>query len=223
MKSQKRVVQSALLNRMAHADVFEIGPAPRFLFVLFGGSGLEEEEYERRRHSVIPVFGPVLENLARHSLSLVLAYVSAPYDVPFNRFAAEPPAADTWNAHVTKELLEPWSTLPYFVCGFSGGAALALNGLEKSPRCFGGAGLGADAIPMDFVCPEHWAEKLQLYSARDDRVCNHPSNRQSLASLVQRGQAELVQLHSGNHVLADYCTADGLGQLIRFASDISPR
>jgi hypothetical protein len=165
MRSYKRRIHSALLNRVAHADIFEVGAAPRFLFVLFGGSGVDEEEYERRSHTVIPVLGPVLERLAAGGMNVVAVYVSAPYDVPFNRFASNPAAAEAWNAHVLTELLEPWSKLPYFASGFSGGAALAFNGLQKDSRCFGGAALGADALPPGFVCPDHWAEKLRLYCA----------------------------------------------------------
>ena len=115
-----------------------------------------------RSRSVIPIFGSVLERLEHRRLNLVMAHVTAPYDVPFNRFSADPSSADTWNAHVSAELLDPWSGLPYFVSGFSGGAALALNGLRRDPRCFGGAALGADAIPPEFVCPDHWAGKLRL-------------------------------------------------------------
>jgi predicted esterase len=223
MKTYKRRIQSVLLNRMAHADVFEIGTAPGFLFVLFGGSGVDEEEYERRSNTVIPIFEPVLERLAKCAVNAVMAYVSAPYDVPFNRFATDPSAADTWNAHVSTELLEPWSKLAYFVSGFSGGAALALNGLHKALGCFGGAALGADAIPPDFVCPDHWAEKLRLYAAPHDRVSNHPANRRIADDLESRGQAEQIELRSGGHHLADYATPDCLGELIRFADSIVPK
>ncbi len=139
MRSYKHRIHSVLLHRMAHADIFEVGAAaPTLLFILFGGSGVDEEEYERRSHTVIPIFGPVLERLSHGAVNTVMAYVSAPYDVPFNRFASDPSSAGTWNAHVLTELLKPWSKLPYFVSGFSGGAALALNGLHKDPRCFGG-------------------------------------------------------------------------------------
>jgi len=224
MRSHKRCVESALLNRLAHADIFEVGaPAPTFLFVLFGGSGLDEEEYERRSHTVIPIFGPVLERLSHGAVNAVMAYVSAPYDVPFNRFSSDPSAADIWNAHMLTELLEPWSKLPYFVSGFSGGAALALNGLQKNPRCFGGAVFGADAIPQDFLCPDHWSEKLRLYAAPHDPVCNHPANRRVTDALESRGQAEQFELRSGGHRLTDYSTPDCLGELILFAGNIVPK
>ena len=222
MRSYKRCVDSVLLERMAHADVFEIGTTPRFLFLLFGGSGVDQEEYERRSKTVIPIFGSVLEGLSNSNINAVMVYVSAPYDVPFNRFPTDPSSAATWNAHVLTELLEPWPQLPYFVSGFSGGAALALNGLEKDPRCFGGAALGADAIPPDFKCPNHWADKLRLYAAPHDRVCNHPANRRIAEALEGRGQAEEFELRSGGHSLPDYSTPDCLGELIRFAGSITP-
>jgi predicted esterase len=222
MKSYKRVIHSALLNRMAHADVFEVGTAPDFLFLLFGGSGVDEEEYQRHSQALRPTFEPVLEWLGKRSLNLVLVYVCAPYDVPFNRFASEPAAAASWKAHVVTELLEPWSGLPYFVSGFSGGAALALNGLQSELHCFGGATFGADAIPPDFTCPDHWVEKLQLYTAPDDRVCNHPANRRITEALEGRGQAEEIELPFGGHRLADYSTVDCLGELICFASRLAP-
>jgi predicted esterase len=207
---------------MAHADVFEVGTEPKFLFILFGGSGVDEEEYEQRSRTVIPIFGEVLERLAKSGTNLVMVYVSAPYDIPFNRFASDPASAATWNAHVLTELLQPWSHLPYFVSGFSGGAALALNGLERDPRCFGGAALGWDALPPEFVCPGHWAEKLRLYAAPGDRVCNHPANQRIADDLEERGQAEQFEIDSGRHQLADYATPECLGELIRFAESIAP-
>lgn len=222
LRSYKRCIDSALLNRMAHADLFEIGSAPRFLFVLFGGSGVDEEEYHQRSRTVIPIFRPVLQRLAEARANLVMVYVSAPYDVPFNRFSTEPSSAQVWNAHVRMELLEPWARLPYFVSGFSGGAALAFNGLEKDPRCFGGAAFGADALPPVFVCPTHWRAKLRLYAAPHDPVCNHPVNRQVAEALLSRGQAERFELSSGGHRLVDYATGECLPEVIRLADGIVP-
>ncbi|HMB05560.1 MAG TPA: hypothetical protein VKP69_17720 [Isosphaeraceae bacterium] len=222
MNSHKRRINSTLLGRMAHADIFEVGTAPKFLFTLFGGSGVDEDEYELRSRSVIPIFGSVLRDLEDCGMDLVMAHVTAPYDVPFNRFSADPSSADTWNAHVSTELLLPWSLLPYFVSGFSGGAALALNGLQQAPRCFGGAALGADAIPPEFVCPDHWAGKLRLYAAPDDRVCNAPENRLIVEALERRGQVEVFRLRCGRHRLEDYATIDCLGGLIRVAAGLVP-
>jgi hypothetical protein len=208
------VIHSTLMGRIAHADVFKIGTAADLLFGLFGGSGINQQEYDRRGRSVIPIFEPLLDWLDKRPLNLVLVHITAPHDVPFTRFDSEPAAAATWNAHVATELLEPWSGLPWFVCGFSGGVALALNGVHRDSCCFGGAALGADAIPTDFVCPEHWTKPLQLYVAPQDRVCTRPDNRRIVEALVGRGQAEVVRLPSGGHSLADYCSTEGLGELI---------
>jgi hypothetical protein len=202
--------------------VFEIGERPKFLFVIAGGSGLGEEEYLLRSWSVIPIFDPLMSWLSERSLELIMVYISAPYDVPFARFATEPAAAAAWNAHLATELLEPWCGWPYFVCGFSGGAALVLNGFHQDRCCFGGATLGADALSSDFVCPEHWQEKLQLYATRHDRICNHPKNRSVVERLLERGQAEQVLLPSGGHHFSDYATIDGLGTLLSFAHKIAP-
>jgi hypothetical protein len=222
MNSYKRQVESALLGRMAHADIFEVGPTPKFLFILFGGSGVDEDEYELRSRSVIPFFGSVLIGLENRGMGFVMTHVTAPYDVPFNRFSSDPGAADTWNAHVRGELLAPWSGLPRFVSGFSGGAALALNGLYRDPKCFGGAALGADAIPPEFACPDHWAGKLRLYSAPDDRVCNAPENRRIAEGLERRGHTDVIRLRAGRHSLADYATLDCLGDLIQVAGGHVP-
>ncbi|MGE3239505.1 MAG: hypothetical protein AB7G28_01235 [Pirellulales bacterium] len=222
IKSYKRCIESRVLQRAAHADVFEVGVKPRFLFVLCGGSGVDEEEYVERSKTVIPVFGRVLEGAARDGIRLVLMHVTAPYDVPFNRFSTEPSSAVTWNAHVLTELLEPWPELPYFVAGFSGGTALALNGLHAERRCFGAAAMGADGLPRGFACPEHWNEKLRLYVTPQDTVCSEPTNREVCELLTNRAQAEVFRLRAGGHRLADYSTAESLGELIRFANRIAP-
>jgi hypothetical protein len=221
MRSQKRVIRSAVLGRFAHADFFDVGAEPKLLFVLFGGSGVDQEEYERRRHSIIPVFGRTLEAVDRRAVNLTMVYVTAPYDVPLNRFATNPALAEAWNAHVTTELLEPWSHLPYFVSSFSGGAALALNGVHEQSRCFGGAALGADAIPPHFTCPPHWMTKLHVYEAPGDRVCNHPANQHVVGSLIARGQAERHRLAAGEHSLTTYSIPECLGELICLASDMA--
>ncbi len=218
MTPHKRLVHSAILNRTAYADVFSVGTEPRFLVVLFGGSGVDEEEYERRGQTVHPALAGWLGGFADGPPHFVLIHVTAPYDVPFARFATEPTAAANWTSHVLTELLEPWVALPYLVCGFSGGVVLALNGVHADPRCFGGAAFGADAVPADFSCPKHWRGKLRLYCAPGDRVCCHPANRRVAESLVSRGEAELYELRAGGHALADYCAADGLGDAIAFAN-----
>lgn len=221
MNAQKRRIQSGLLGRDAHADVFDLGTAPRFLFVLFGGSGIDDEEYARRAGSVIPVFDQTLLALEAQGLSATLVHVTAPYDVPFARFAAEPAAARTWNAHVLTELLDPWAAYPYLVGGFSGGAALALHGLHREPRCFGGAVFGADAVPPDFSRPGHWVGPLRVYATPDDRVAHAPANRRVVEALAARGQAEEFRLRAGGHRLADYATPECLGELLGYADRVA--
>ncbi len=222
MRSYKRRFDSTLLGRMAHADVFGIGANPRFLFVLMGGSGVDEVEYCNRSQTVIPVFGKIQDDVARENLNLVMVHVTAPYDVPFNRFGNEPNAAAQWNDHVLTELLEPWAQLPYFVAGFSGGIALALFGLHSDTRCFGAAAFGGDAVPRGFSRPGHWKNKLRFYVAPQDRVCADAGNRHVVDSLVNRRDAEVLQLRTGGHRLMDYVTHDGLGDAIRFANKTMP-
>jgi len=93
MESYKRLIHSDLLNRTAHADVFKIGNGTAFLFVLFGGSGVNKGEYERRARSVIPLFEQVLDQAARIGMSFTFIHATSPYDVPLRRFAEEPDAA----------------------------------------------------------------------------------------------------------------------------------
>ncbi len=167
---------------------------------------------------------PIFDGLLRHlpALPAILLHVTAPYDVPFARFSEYPSAAELWKAHVMREILSPWAVLPYFVCGFSGGTALALNGLQSEVRCFGGAILGADALPQSLACPKHWAEKLRVYIAPNDPVCQHPANRRQIETLQERGEIEVFHLHSGGHRLVDYTTPECLGDVIQFASRIVP-
>ena len=84
-----------------------------------------------------------MAGLEDRGMRIVMVQVTAPYDVPFRCFSTDPSLAADWNAHVATELICPSSTLPYFVCGFSGRAALAFNGVRREPGCFGGAALGA--------------------------------------------------------------------------------
>lgn len=221
MNSYKRMVESLLLHRMAHADVFEIGTKSEFLFVLFGGSGVDEEEYRTRSATLIPVFDKLLALLRREKLSFALIHSTAPYDITFNRFANDSESAAIWNQHVLTELLAPWTKLPYFIAGFSGGVTLALHGLQAEPRCFGAAAFGGDAIPSGFTCPTHWKYKLRSYIAPLDAVAGGPANRQIEESLINRGQLEEIRLRSGGHRLSDYARQDGLGDAIRFANGIA--
>ncbi|WP_425395405.1 hypothetical protein [Aeoliella sp.] len=201
---------------MAHADVFELAETSVELVVFFGGSGVDEEEYIERSKTLIPVFDSVLISLGESPITFM--HVSAPYDVPYNRFASEPEALADWNAHVLTELLDIWNEIPFYVCSFSGGAALALNGIHEDPRCLGAAAFGADAIPANFECPEHWVQPLQLYCGPQDAVCNHLANQELYARLVMREQASIIPLRHGGHRLGDYATAESLGDFLRSTS-----
>ena len=213
VKKYKRCIDSRILGRSAHADVFELSGSTAKLIAFFGGSGVDEEEYDERSKTLIPVFDSVFNRLSEIPFTFV--HISAPYDVPYNRFASEPQALKEWNAHILTELLEPWDELPFHMCSFSGGAALALNGIHLEQRCLGAAAFGADAIPAGFECPHHWEQPLQLYCGPQDAVCNHPANEELRAGLLSREQADVVFLRRGGHRLADYATDECLGDFLR--------
>jgi predicted esterase len=224
MKKYKRELESALLRRSAHADVIEVGKNPQFLFLLFGGSGIDDEEYQKRSQTVIPLFDRVLESRGKAGNCFIFMHVTAPYDIPYNRVATELDAAFLWSSHVREELIEPWTGLPMFVSGFSGGAALALNGLHLDTNCLGGFAFGADAIPNKFELPKHWRNRLRLYAAPNDRVCNGNSNRRIVERLANCDFAEEIVLSRGGHSLADYATDEGVGDAIELAaSSIWPK
>lgn len=217
MTTHKRIIQSSVLDRMAHADVFEFGSDPKFLMVLFGGSGIDEEEYLYRSQNVIPGLDGGFEKV--DGMDFVFVHVCAPYDVPFARFEDFPAAKVKWNAHISDELLSPWKEMPLFVGGFSGGIRLALSGLHEEAWCIGGAALGPDAIPRSFERPQHWPRPLAIYSAPNDRVAQSTTTRNSVDQLVHSDDAQEFRLPSGQHRLADYATDDCFGHLIRRASE----
>lgn len=223
MDAEKLVITSRVLDRMAHADVFRLGADPSFLFLIIGGSGMSGAEYDRRRNSVIPVFRNVLNGIDGLQADFVLVYVTAPYDIPLKRIEREPQLGAIWATHVLGELLLEWKALPYFVCGFSGGVLLALGSLAEHARCFGGAALGADALPSDFECPPHWRHPLQVYSGRLDAVSRRDENLRARVHLQSTGQAEIVEMSRGGHQLVDYATQECLGELFDFAAAIAPR
>lgn len=219
-KSYKHAFMSRILNRDVHADVFELGSEPSRLVVFFGGSGIDEEEYARRGKSIVPIFDPLLESLAASDLNLAFMYVTAPYDVPFARFADFPDEKEKWNEHILEELIAPWQQFPVFLAAFSGGAALAFHGIHQSRRCCGGAAMGADGVPADFVCPEHWNAMLRLYAAPNDRVCHNPRNRELFEGLMRRGQVEELEMPFGEHRLADYIENGSVEDVLRFAATV---
>lgn len=220
MGVSKRLFESKRLKRRAHADVLALGVGdPSALVVVFGGSGIDQEEYEARAHTAVPVFDSLVADM--EPIDVTLVYVTAPYDVPFRVFREEPSRARVWNAHVIEELLAPWQSLPFFVAGFSGGAALAFHGVHATLNCLGGATMGGDGLGKSFEAPEHWVDRLQMFVAPDDRVCQHPDNQALMQQLAQREQADIIQLRTGRHRLADYATVDCLGRIIRQAYEQS--
>ncbi len=218
MIKYKREFESVLLERAAHIDVIEVGENPQFVFLLFGGSGIDEEQYQMRSQTIIPVFDGVMESASNAGYRFIFIHVTAPYDIPYARFASEPDAARLWNSHVREELIGPWPALPMFVSGFSGGAALALNGVHLNANCIGGAAFGADAIPHKFELPKHWTNRLRLYSAPNDRVSNSSSNRRIVERLEICGYAEVKVMSRGGHSMADYATEEGVGGAIELAA-----
>ena len=79
-----------------------MGPEPETLLLFFGGSGRTRDEYERRVSTVIPGVDEALTRSQATSLRFV--YVTAPYDIPFNRFDEMDEALDTW---IEAQAVEP--------------------------------------------------------------------------------------------------------------------
>ena len=103
MKAKKIVVHSREFDREAHADLMEVGQSPSStMVVLFGGSGINEEEYTRRSKSRIQVLDNELLAMERRELSLRFAYVTAPYDLPLVTLNQEV-VAIKWRSHVLNE------------------------------------------------------------------------------------------------------------------------
>ena len=218
MNGRKVDLESTILARRFHVDVFRVGDRPLFGVILFGGSGVDRATYEARGATVNPVFDGVLRELDRE-VSFVLAYVTAPYDVPYNRFAEEPEVAERWRRHVEEELFPIVPELPVYLAAYSGGAALVMNGAHELQRCFGVGGLGADAVPETLSRGPSWREAAALYYNRGDRV--YSKNRDVIVELEA---AEIVRSHrtlSGGHSLEDYVKNGSFAGLIRRARRLS--
>lgn len=157
----------------------------------------------------------------------MLVHVCWPYDVNIRQVVADRAIAEAWNVHVLEELLAPWSRLPYFAAGFSGGVALALNGLHSHPRGFGAGGLGADVLSAAFQCPAHWPGRLLLHYSQDDPVYSG-ANIEIAGGLERGGQADLMdgfqRLESARpHSLENYAARRGpLEHMIRQARALRP-
>ncbi len=226
MKGTKLVARSGLLGREFHADAFLAGEAPRFLALMFGGSGVDEATYGARCATLVPAFDAALARLEREA-SFAFVYVTAPRDVPFARFDDEPEESARWNRHVCAELLplvETWlgaaRPLPRYLIGYSGGAALALSGHHLDAPCFGAGMLGADGLPERFLRGPGWPEPLTLYYNRDDAVFD--TARPAVDALVATGAAQHFRRLPGGHGLADYVANESFGELIRRAARTGP-
>lgn len=218
MNVEKVWIDSVCLHRRAHVDVFSLGKCPRFALLFFSGSGIDEEEYAIRGKTIAPAFNQALARLDERGAEMVFLHVTAPFDVPYARFAEFPEAIETWNRHILEELLKPWSALPLFVASFSGGAALAFHGVHAAAQCFGGAALGPDSLSRQFVRPHHWRTKLILVCCRDDRVCLHSANHDAIKELIACGTADLLEYERGRHRIGDYVDAGAVADLTRIAN-----
>lgn len=222
MERRKICSTSILLQRPFHADAFVSGLTPRFLVLFFGGSGISAPVYQERQETIVPVFDRALESLERtHSFGFV--YVTAPFDVPFVRFAEDPAAADRWSAHVRGELLSAvfeslpaMRGLPRYTAGYSGGTALALAGHHVDADCFGAGLLGADGLDQSVAVASSWPEPITLYYNRSDAV--FLSNETTIRALEAEGRTTCYRLLPGGHALEDYLQNESFGGLIRRAA-----
>ena len=226
MRAAKLTGTSASMGRAFHADAFLLGAAPTFLALMFGGSGVSEEKYRERATTIVPIFDGALSRLER-AVSFAFVFVTAPYDVPFSRFDAEPDEAASWNRHVYEELLPlvdgwlgPRAPLPRYLIGYSGGAAIALSGHHLDSGCYGAGMIGADGLVETFERGAYWPEPLTLYYNLDDGVFE--AMRTTVARLVRRQCAECFRRLPGGHELADYVSNESFGGLIRRAAKTAP-
>ncbi|HQP88945.1 MAG TPA: hypothetical protein PLL76_22035 [Thermoanaerobaculia bacterium] len=226
MRAAKLTGTSASLGRAFHADAFLLGAAPTFLALMFGGSGVSEEKYRERATTIVPAFDGALSRLER-AASFAFVFVTAPYDVPFARFEAEPDGAARWNRHVCDELLplvDGWlglqTPLPRYLIGYSGGAALALSGHHLDPKCYGAGMIGADGLVDSFERGPGWSEPLTLYYNLGDGVFE--AMRTTVTGLEDRKSAQCFRRLPGGHELADYVSNESFGGLIRRAERTAP-
>lgn len=226
MFTSKLTGKSDRLGRDFHADAFLVGTAPRFLGLMFGGSGVSEDEYRNRADTLVPAFDAALARLERES-SFAFVYVTAPWDLAFARFDEEQDETERWNGHVREELLplvERWlgpiGPLSRYLIGYSGGAALALSGHHLDDACFGAGMLGADGLPCRFERGPGWPEPLTLYYNREDEV--FASARAAVEALEAVGAAAHFRRLPGGHGIAAYVANESFGGLIRRAARTAP-
>lgn len=186
---------------------------PRFVLLLFGGSGVDEEEYWVRSRSVPPFLDTAFSVLDVPT-SLVVVHVTPPFDLPYARFGRDHGIATIWRTHV-EEILSPWKALPFYVASFSGGVKLALHGVHQDARCQGAAAIAADGIPASFARPRHWRDALQWYCGENDPVGSSPQNVAKAMDLARRDAVEMHWLTSRRHELRSYLTDDCIGEIVK--------
>lgn len=225
MTAKKILVHSKEFNRQAHADLMEVGQNPNStMVVLFGGSGIDEDEYARRSKSRFQMFDNELLALKRRGQSLCFAYVTAPYDLPLVTLDQEA-VAKRWRSHVLIELLPELSSRRSFSVGFSGGVRLAFSGLEQSSSCIGGAAIAPDGFPNPetWEKPRTWRDPLMVFTGTRDLVFQKPKAMQPFRTLAGRGQANLFSVPGAVHQLAAYREAVGRVFGIAAAESGEPR
>ncbi len=208
---------SRVLERDFHVDLFlSERPEKSVLFILFGGSGITRAEYRRRGEQVHPLLTSPLADLERE-LSVDLAFMTAPYDVPFADLESKANEASTerWIEHVRTEVLPLLPDEPFYLASHSGSLLLAHAALGEDTRCVGSGGLGADGLVTEFESPGHWGEVLTLYYNQGDRVWAR--NSSAIEELEAEGQVQCFRRLFGEHALADYVRNESLGGLVRRA------
>lgn len=219
MKEHKLLLDSEILGRQAHFDLFESARELDLLVVMFGGSGMNRDKYVGYSDRVNPLVRAAVEEVGAAS-PIALAFVYAPFDVRINAFESQPAEAETWRRHVLQEVLPELPGTPFYCIGYSGGMALAAHSLLDHPGCFGGGGLGADQLPVDFQLQPGWREPLALYYNLEDRV--YDANRDSLRELEANGTVRCFRRLPGGHALADYAANGSLAGLLRRACRLAP-
>jgi len=201
MERSKITIEHAVLGRPAHIDAFTIGRAsPRTTVLMFGGSGMSREEYERRAQTIVPVFDDDLVRLESEGIELAFFFVSAPWDVSFADVVTDDTVSAHWRRHVELDIRPLVETSTTYGCAYSGGAALLLSGVHESMT--GATIIGGDLVPEDFTKPDAWPSPLiAVYNLADPVFA---ANRGIVEQLVEAEDARLLRKLPGTHAFADY-------------------
>jgi hypothetical protein len=216
MKTTKLREQAAgpspAVDRPFHLDVVDLGEGPpELLLLFFGGAAVSQAEYEARAATIYPGLPEALQPLEGR-FPLRFAYVTAPYDFPFRRFANAVAEADRWRRHVAEELVplvrQP-PGLPIFLAGYSAGSILAFQLSESLDRCIGGGALGADGLTVDAQgerpttwCSPTWAEPPLFIYNLDETVW--AGNAKTVRDLDREEEVTLLRQEKGGHSLGAY-------------------